>query len=109
MQWLGTVTAVGTSTITVTYAQENKASAMWLAADGSPTFIVVDLRSAHVCVAGGSTVAVEDVVVSAPAPFAGTAFAVDFVVASRPDADPVEGITRAITVDNSLESQFLQN
>lgn len=91
-QWLGTVTAVGASTITVTYTQENQAASTWLAANGSPTSIVFDLSGAHVYVAGGSTVAVGDaVVVSAPAPTSGTTFAADLVVATPVSGGPGGG------------------
>ena len=87
----GTVTAVGATTIDVAYSHVSDAAVSWLAANGNPTTVTVDVSSATVVRDGGGSIAVGDTVrVAANAPASGTTLTGVYVHASSVSAAPAE-------------------
>jgi ribosomal protein S17 len=80
----GTIAAVGQSTITVTLAQVNDAANTYLAANGNPTSVTVDITQARILRDHGGVVSVGDTVaIQATTPTSGTVF-----TATRVEAEP---------------------
>ena len=101
----GSVTQASATSITVAYREVNGAGLSWLAANGNPTQVVVDLSGAQVNRRGGGAVGVSDrVEVGANAPTSGTTLIGVAVEAAAPsggasDATHLQFIGAVTAVD----------
>jgi ribosomal protein S17 len=84
LSFTGTIATVGQNSITVTLAQVNDAAKTYLAANGNPTSVTVDITQARILRDHGGILSVGDTVaIRATTPASGTVF-----TATRVEAEP---------------------